>query len=90
MRDSLVRGLIKPRLSINSYDWLGKRMFFFEGDPGCALNLTKFANANPAYVLTQHPIVLLSLPWYAFCKKVVIYLARVAAGYQGLPAMRSR
>lgn len=57
VRDGLVRGLIKPRLSSNSYDWLGKGMYFFEGDPDRALKLAKFANEKPEYALTQRPIV---------------------------------
>ncbi len=57
VRDRLVRGLTKPQLSSNSYDWLGKGMYFFEGDPDRALKLAKFANEHPERVLTQRPIV---------------------------------
>ncbi|EER62330.1 conserved hypothetical protein [Acidovorax delafieldii 2AN] len=55
-RDGFVRGQITPEISENRYDWLGKGLYFFEGDWKRALNLANFAHSHPDLFLTQKPI----------------------------------
>lgn len=52
-RDGFVRGEIKPRISSNTYDWLGDGIYFYEGDWGRALKLAQFAHDNASLLLTR-------------------------------------
>lgn len=56
IRDRLVRGEIEPKISRNSYDWLGDGFYFFEGDQHRAQKLAEAAHIRPTHLLTKQPI----------------------------------
>ncbi|WP_416761122.1 hypothetical protein ACNI65_03110 [Roseateles sp. So40a] len=58
VRDRLVRGQLDGlRPSSNGYDWLGKGVYLFEGDPDRALRFAESVRDHPRRFLSAKPIV---------------------------------
>lgn len=56
IRDGLVRRVIEPKISNNPYDWLGKGLYFFEGDFLRAKKLAQNSHERNLQLLTRQPI----------------------------------